>query len=236
MAIPTVEQAAARAAFHLGDMKQKRYNSAELQIAVAAAWEEMVAHMLLCGVKAIRLKALYTLPANTSELLPETAGILNYGEMIRFGERPSGSSELYTRIDLKDELPQTQGQGSKLYWYEWSGEKFFFNPVAGAIQLKFEYYASGRAPDSGSLLIDDCMNVVAKLAAAIAAPTKGEFNLAVMLRNEVYGDRDPNSPQHMHNLIQPMLRAMQSDSPQYPAYGESGKPAGGFGRYPQILA
>lgn len=234
MPIPTVEQAANRAAFHLGDMAQKRYNSAVLQVAVGAAWEELTAQMLLAGVSGIELQALYTLPADTDTLTPETAGISNFGEIIRLWERPAGSTFFFYPVKYIEVLPQTQSQTGRLYWFRWTGGHFAFNPASSAVELKIEYYGSGKAPDSGSLGIDGCLQIVSKLAAAIAAPTLGENQLAATLRNEVYGDNDPKSPKHMHTFLQPMLRTQQRRGYKNQAYGTgTGR---GFGRYPQILA
>lgn len=233
MPIPTVEEAANRAAFHLGDMPQKRYNSAILQVAVGAAWEELTAHMLLCGVKTIQLTALYTLPASTSTLLPATAGIANFGELVRLWEKASGDT-FYYPMTMVDVLPQVQSSTGRLLWFTWAGEQFGFNPANAAVNLKIEYLGSGKAPDTGSLGIDGCLTIVGKLAAANAGPTLGEFELAASLRNDVYGDNDPRSPKHMHNFIQPMLRTQQRLGHQVQAYGTgTGR---GFGRYPQILA
>ena len=210
MPIPTVEEAAARANFHLGgDSAMRRFPMADLQIAVGSAWEETIAHMITNGVSAVELTQLYTLPASISTLLPFAAGISNFGGIIRLWEKPSGST-YYLEMDLVDILPQVPISAGRLYQYRWTGNQFEFLAIPAAVDLKIEYRGSGKAPDSGSLGFDGCLNVVAKLAAAIAGAPKGMTQLAASLRNDVYGDNDPSSPKHMHHLVQPMLKVQQS--------------------------
>lgn len=219
MAIPTVEEAINRASFLLGDTAQRRFKPAELVLAVGSAWEEMVSEMVRWGASAIELTTDYTLPAGTSTLLPATAGISNFGELVRIGERAPGSGQQFSWLEYAEVLPETSPVGNLIY-YRWANERFTFSPAQADVQLRIVYLASGKAPDSGSLGIDDCLNVVAKLAAAIAAPTKGLTELGGALRVQVY--KDPN---HMQSLLQPMLRTQQLRAIQPVAYQTGGQPA-----------
>ena len=230
--IPTVEHCSSRAAFHLGDSVGRRYSPADLRTAVSAAWEEIVAYMGMHGVASLELTTLYDLPAATSTLLPSEAGISNFGEPIRLWERPAGSAEDWTLLHGPVEvLPQDSNPAQYLGVFRWVGERFEFKPAAGAIQLKIEYTGSGAAPDSGSMGIDDCTNAVAKLAAAIIAPTKGDDSLVPGLLEAVWGGTSPASKErcHVHVLIQQQLKTKQMNRFQMPAYGPN---RGGGGRLP----
>lgn len=231
--IPTVDHCVNRAAFHLGDSVKRRYSAADLRTAVSAAWEEIVAYMGLHGCSSIELTTIYTLPANTSVLTPETAGISNFGEPIRLWERPAGSTEQWTLLDGPvNILPQEGGPLSHLGVYRWVGERFEFNATVSDIELKIEYTGSGAAPDSGSMGIDDCTNAVSKLAAAIAAPTKGDDSLVPGLLEAVWGGQSNSSKgrSHVHVLIQQQLKTQQRRSYQMPAYGPNRQ---GRGRLPE---
>ena len=116
------------------------------------------------------------------------------------------------------------GAGNGLGYYHWSGGVFSFTPIALVAQLEFTYYASGQLPDSGSLGVDNCLLVVAKLATSYAGPGKGINQLAAKYRAEV-------EKNDFHRMIQPILRSQQSGRVQRGAYSAG---SSGGGRSNQI--
>jgi hypothetical protein len=215
MAIPTVEQAIEEAAFHLGDIKKRRFTMPDLQAAVGLAWREMIDEMVLCQDSHVELKTLYVLPVGKLTLTPLEAAITNFGSLIRLEERPAGSDKntAFFPVDYTEIMPLPWSPTDRLVYYSWRNGTFEFSEATKPIEIRFTYLASGELPTSGTLGIDNCLTVVGKLAAALVGPTKGLEKIPDRLRREVYV-----APNHMQALIQPSLRMQQERRVQPAAY------------------
>jgi hypothetical protein len=214
MAIPTVEQAIDEASFHLGDIKKRRFTVPDLQMAVGMAWREMIEEMVKCQDQQVELMAYYTLPVGTLTLLPATAGISNFGSLLRLEERPAGALNVqFFPVMYAETLPLPWSPTHRLLYYTWRSGEFGFNLATQAVELRIVYLHSGEVPTTGPLGIDNCLTVVAKLAARYAGPPKGVNDIPARMHKEVYVD-----PNHMQALIQPSLRMQQERRIQPAAY------------------
>lgn len=203
----------------MNDPAKRRVNDARWTLALSSAWEELFGELKLRGVSIVELKQEYTLPAATDSLDPATAGISNFGQPLRVWAKSPGSPDTsYRPLNYTSSISPDAGTSDPLTVYAWTGNTLKFVPSSTANDLLIEYIGSGRAPDSGTLGIDDCLNVISKLMVAVVGPALGLNGLADRCRHEVYGDRDPDSPKHMHVLVQSLLKVQQRDPVQMPAY------------------
>jgi hypothetical protein len=228
MAIPTVEQAIDEAAFHLGDTTKRRFTTPHLVQAVGMAWREMIDEMVKCQDQHVELITYFTLTSGTLTLKPVDAGITNFGTLIRLEERPVNSQNVaFFPVEYTEILPAPWTPTDRLIYYTWRKGVFSFNAATADIQIRFTYLESGELPTAGSLGIDNCLTVVAKLAAAIAGPPKGLNEIPRNMRREVYVD-----PNHMQALIQPSLRMQQERRIQPAAYHVGSNRRRPRGHYP----
>jgi len=230
MAIPTVEQAIEEAAFHLGDSKKRRFTIPDLQFAVGLAWRELIDEMTLCQDAAVELQALYVLAAGTLTLTPATAGISNFGQLLRLEERPQGSTNVsFFPVQYTETISLPWSPTHRVIYYTWRSQTFGFPPATGPVELRITYLHSGENPTTGPLGIDNCLTVVGKLAAAYAGPPKGLSGIPKQMRDEVY--KDPN---HMQTLIQPHMREQQERRVQPAAYAVGSNRRRPRGFYPNF--
>jgi hypothetical protein len=228
MAIPTVEQAIEEAAFHIGDIKKRRFTTPELQMAVGLAWRELIDEMVKCQDSAVELQAIYTLPVGKLSLTPLEAGISNFGQLLRLEERPVNSQNVaFYPVDYTEVLPLPWTPTNRIIYYTWRSATFGFNLATQPVDLRLTYLHSGDNPTTGPLGIDNCLTVVGKLAGAIIGPTKGLSGIPDELRKQVYV-----FPNHMQALIQPHLREQQERRVQPAAYSVGSNRRRPRGHYP----
>jgi len=229
--IPTVEQVYDLTAYLLGDPMKKVFTPSYLMQAFGSAWQEMMDYALADQIPFIESAASYTLPANTASLTPATAGITNFGELVRMEERPAGSSEEYTGVVPVTQLSQRPAD-SALREFKWRADAWFFVGATQNIDLRITYYLSGKAPSTGSTGFDNCLNFLAYRTAAIAGPPLGfDLGLARSYDVEARGPGLDGSAGHIFKLLQPMVRSKQKMPLQLPAYDEyAGEPLSRYSR------
>ena len=219
--VPTVEQVLTQAAFHLGDPMARKFTHEKLLPGFTSAYQEIHDYLLLYQIPLIEYVTLYTLALGTPSLTPATALITNFGELIKLEERPSGSTEDYTEVVAVGELPQVESQ-DKLYVYKWRVDTWYFVAATQALQLRITYHASGTAPETGSVGIDNALNFLAKRTAALVGKAAGMFEIADALDIEARGPARDGSGGDLHRLLQPMVRSRNKVRMQQPAYRAGG--------------
>jgi hypothetical protein len=219
--IPTVEQVKVRACGLLGDAEQDTFTHEVLREPFSSAYEELAAEFLANHLPRFKLIVLYTLPASTTELTPDTALITNFGELDTLEERPSGSSESFVPVSEVDQLSQVPAQ-SRLIQFVWRNDRFYFIGATGATQLRITYYDSGAAPETGTIAVDGCLNFLAYRTAAIAGPPKGYAEIASDYDKQARGPYLDNRGGFMQQLIAPIILAQQRVQHQQPAFEAGG--------------
>ena len=209
MATCTVQDVIEDAADLLGDAEQEVMNAGSLARSFGIAYREMYDCLGLHGLTPVHKTVTYTLPANTSS---STFALSDMGEPDALWERAVGETE-YTFINPVDPLPQWEASDKLRVWKRES-ETFYFIPATVARQLKIEYYASGAAPTSGSIGIDNARTFLAVRTASLAAvkydmPSRGDE-----LKVEAFGpSRQPDgSGGALRGLIGPMILEAQNRS------------------------
>ncbi len=79
------------------------------------------------------------------------------------------STDNWIEMASVDQIPQVPAD-VYLRWWKWMQETFFFNPSTNAVELCIEYQATGEAPASGYVGIDDSRNFLAQRTASLVAP------------------------------------------------------------------
>lgn len=215
--IPSVEEVLQLSARLLGDPLARKFTPDKLQPFFEMAYEELVGEMARYHVAKQKRAVLYTLPANTTTLTPETAGISNFGEMIRMEERRSGSSDLFTLVEVVDRLPQVDPT-DKLLYQEWYDDTWHFLRASNNIELRINYWDSGVAPTTGSVGLDGAKNFLAYRTAAAAALPYGNVELGRDLDRQARGPQLDGGAGFMHTFIQAQVTAAQQMQLQPPAY------------------
>lgn len=127
------------------------------------------------------------------------------------GGAVSYSAERFTEVDSVDALSETEPIDRLTEW-EWTGEGIRVIPATTIRMIKLTYKASGTAPASGSLLIDDSFEYIAYGAASDAAlPTD-----MTTLHRQYKIDAEVK----LADLIQTMVRQQQHQQRRQAAFGE----------------
>lgn len=202
----------------LGDIPGKIYKTADLDVAFPMAWRMIKSEMLKAQVPRFKRVATYTLGANVTALSPATAGITDFGELVKIEERTPGSSEPYSPpLEKVDDLCQRPAS-TMLCEFEWREDQFQFVGSTAARELRITYYESDAAPvgTDTPLAVDGVLNLVATLTAAIVAPWKGERDRGKELRVEALGPNVDGRGGLMQDFLAPMVRSLKPL--QFPAY------------------
>lgn len=215
--IASVEEIKVLTAKLLGDPNQRKYTNDVLQPFFELAYEELTGEMARYHIAKQRRAVSYALAANTTSLTPLTAGISNFGELVRLEERPYLSGDTYIRVTPVTRLPQRAAQ-PMLTEFEWRNDTWYFVGATQAIDLLITYYDSGAAPTTGSVGIDGSKNFLAYRAAAVAAEPHGHRTLAESYDREARGPARDGGGGHMHRLIQAMITTEQQIQLQLPFY------------------
>jgi hypothetical protein len=118
------------------------------------------------------------------------------------GGTVSNSGERFQDVNKTAQLPERDPFDMLRDW-EWSGDKFRFIPATQDRQLKITYTASGGAPASGTLFIDDSTEFLAYGAACDLAIPNG-----LMTEAKAY---DSKAATELDRLIRTMVREEQSE-------------------------
>ena len=105
----------------------------------------------------------------------------------------------------------------RLHYFEWQGDVFRFVGATEARQLKITYFASGAAPASGSLGIDNSLDFLAAYTACLAAYPNDRVSEGDRLFALCFGV-PRQSTGLLHDLLNPMVKAQQRVQRQPQAY------------------
>ena len=211
MALPTVAEVVSDVQSLCGDPGSADvYTDAVVQPFFGIAYREMWDLFMRWNLQTAEAEAAYTLPASTTLLTPATAGITNMGEPVRLWERGSASED-WELMDPIDELPQATPD-ALLHWWAWEGNAFRFVGALGDRLLKIEYAASGSAPASGSIPVDNSRSFLAvRTASLVAGPIGGQYKLAEKYEKDALGPKRvaDGSGGFLRDLVAPMLKEKQ---------------------------
>ncbi len=120
------------------------------------------------------------------------------------------SSEHWVICNSVDTISQVAPSSRIKYW-QWEQNRFNFRPSTEQRQLKIVYWASGTAPSSGSIGIDNARSFLAVATAYRAAQMRDMTSRAQELKLEAYGpEMVPNvSGGALRALVNPMVKEMQ---------------------------
>jgi hypothetical protein len=211
MAIPTVAEVQTGILKRLADPNGRVFTSSDTLEGFQEAHRRLKSRMLELQIPRSKKVVTYTLAAGTAELTPATAGITDFGDLIRLEERASGSSVHYMEMDGPvEELAQRFG-GSSLGEFEWREDTFHFVAATTPRQLKITYFESSAPPSSGSIGIDDSFLFLATYGAAVIAPWKGYDERGDALMLQAVG-RDGKGG-YLYDLVSPMVRSLPGIQP-----------------------
>jgi hypothetical protein len=211
MAIPTVAEIIAEIQDLLGDPNAKVITSAVATKGFQRAYRRLRAAMLNRQLPFVKKVVTHTLAANTTSLTPATAGITDFGELIRMEEKADGSSEDYTLITEVEELPQTEA-GDRLGVVEWRQDTWYFVGATTGRALKITYYDNAAPPSSGSVGIDGSFAFLSYYGAAEAGRTKqydAEADRFMMRAVGSVMDEGDQESGELLRLVRAMVRSLQ---------------------------
>ena len=215
--IPSVEQCKLAAANLLGDPAQRKFTDAKLQPFFELAFLELKGEMQRNHVPMQKTGVTYVLPANTTVLTPLTAGISNFGELIKMDEVRYTSGDRPTEVTETDYLPHREPE-SFLREFAWYGDAWHFIGATQAIQLTIWYYDSGSSPTAGSVAIDGTLPFLSTRLAAMASYPAGNTEMAVYYDKLARGQRLDCGDGLIHALLQPMVMSSNRVRLQLPLY------------------
>jgi hypothetical protein len=131
MSIPTVAEIVAEIKDILGDPTGKVITTTVAENGYKRAYRRLRQAMLNRQISYVRKQVTYTLAAETASLTPATAGITDFGELVRMEEREDGSDDQYSEVRAVESLPHAVDPGPSLGVYEWREDTFWF-PEASA--------------------------------------------------------------------------------------------------------
>lgn len=201
----------------------KRVTSADLEQAYDLAWSEMFDYFREAQVAKARAQATYTITANTTSRTPAEMSLPNFGEILSLGERPSSSpaTEEFTPIQVYTTAMPIFPATDRLLVAEWRDDTLFFNGATRDITLRIRYTLSGQSPTSGSCGLDGCLNFLAYRTASIAGLTKQmDPSRMADYDTQARGPARDGRGGFAHLLILDMVRTMQKEPMQSPAYDE----------------
>lgn len=215
--IPSVAEVNTLVGALLGDPLLRKFTANKQQPFLEMAYEELTGEMARYHIRKQRRAVVYPLNAGITSLTPATAGISNFGELVKLEERAYGSTDQYTLVTEVDSLPQRDAD-SRLGIYEWSDDTFNFVGATQAISVRITYYDSGAAPTSGTTGIDGCKNFLAHRTAALAALPAGNVQLSQQYDIAARGAGDDKTGGMLHKIIQAMITSEQKTQMQLPCY------------------
>lgn len=128
--------------------------------------------------------------AGTTSLTPASVGITDFADYVELRERLSGSTELWRRLESREQLTQ-RVQTDRLLEFVWREDTFYFIGATTNRDLELTYETSGTAPtsDSTSIGVDGCLTFLANYAAGVAGQRKGYDEIAQRCWNLAVGSR-----------------------------------------------
>jgi hypothetical protein len=123
------------------------------------------------------------------------------------------SNDYYTKINQLSELPTWVAQ-TQLLVYVWQNNTFYFIGATTTRELRLAYFASGTAPASGAVGIDDSLDFLAYRTAAIGSKILG---------NTRGPDLDAQATAYLNLHVTPLIRSMQNEPAQPRAYRTGGR-------------
>lgn len=160
--------------------------------------------------------------ANTLRLMGcEATGVTGASAQAATGGEDWGSTPLNRLYDFSGQFPNNANNG-QLSSYYWNGDVFRFAPATVDRQLKIVYDLSGTAPTFGSVGIDDSLDALATMTAALAfsskgAPTKAAQMFVRAVGNPA-GDMTNITGGHFYELVQLAVRETQKVRIVMPRY------------------
>ena len=148
-----------------------------------------------------------TLRGSISEGTYSSGGVVTYG------------TEEWTpvyEVDLSLVSTQ-QSLSNQLRCFEWRNDAFHFIGSTENRQLKFTYFASGAAPSTGSVGIDNSLDFLAAYTAALASFPNDRVSEGARLEAMCFGV-PRKSAGLLHELVNPMVKAQQRVQRQPQAY------------------
>lgn len=207
--IPTVTEVVQEIQSLLGDVEGRVFDSALALRGFQRAYRQMRQQMIKDQIPGVVRVATYTVPANTTMLLPETVPITNFGELIEIAERTPGTGEAFVPMVEVEALTNAE-LSTTLGIYEWREEAFQFYGANVSREIRIRYYDSGTAPAGGSVGVDGSLDFLAHYAAASIGPSQGYDSAEILrLRTLAMGPRLDGSDGMLYDLIQPMVRSLQ---------------------------
>lgn len=164
-----------------------------------------------------------TIPnANTVRLMGcEATGSPGATAQASTGSGDWGTHPLARLYDFSGQWPNNANNG-QLSSYYWNGDVFRLNPANVARQLKVVYDLSGTAPVVGSCGIDDSLDALATMTAALAVAAKGFQNKAAALFMRALGNSAGDTTNirggHYYELVQLAIRETQKVRVVQPRY------------------
>lgn len=147
-----------------------------------------------------------SVPANNQLALNGSVASGAYGA----GGYVAWSSDRWVICNPTDSITQVQ-PGNRLQYVQWERGRFNFRPATEQRQLKIVYWASGAAPASGNIGIDNARSFLALATAYRAALMRDMGDRSQQLKLEAYGpELIPNvSGGALRSLVNPMVKEMQ---------------------------
>lgn len=129
------------------------------------------------------------------------------------------SSDRFTEVRQTEQLPD-RDQDSKLHYFSWRENAYWFVGATQTIQLRITYDSSGAAPQSGqSLIFDGIMNPLAYRTAALLAYQKGRGQgEAERLDIEARGPNKDGRDGLYFRFLQPLVRQLQQTPTRRPVW------------------
>lgn len=216
---PTVFEVQQEIQSLLGDVEGRVFDTALTLRGFQRAYRQLRQQMIKDQIPGVVRVTTYTVPAGTTTLLPATASINNFGELIEIAERTPGTIEDF--IPLVELGALTNGRSAEsLGIYEWREEAFQFYGSTVSREIRIRYYDSGTPPISGPVGIDGSLDFLAHFGAASIGPSQGYDSAEILrLRTLAMGPRLDGSEGMLHDLIQPMVRSLQRVQRQPRPYG-----------------
>lgn len=145
--------------------------------------------------------------ANTFTLNGSVAG----GAYVSGGTVVVGT-DLFTPMVAVDELPDYKTLPNTLRIYEWENQRLYFVGATTPIELQVDYTASGNAPQTGTVGIDDSRNFLAQRTCSLIAPQYDMQPTADRALFEAFGPSKTadGSGGALRNVVGPMLLAKQN--------------------------
>jgi hypothetical protein len=121
-------------------------------------------------------------------------------------------NDIFTPMTAVDELPDSQTLPTALRIYTWEKQRLYFTGATVPIELQVEYTASGDAPQTGTVGIDDSRNFLAQRTCSLIAPQYDMQPTADRALFEAFGPSKTadGSGGALRNCVGPMLTAKQN--------------------------